>query len=295
MIRVQLEKKRKGFSGITHVLLAITLFLVVLLFPVSIVSDFISLALSNTLYFLIFLFILSGASLLPDLDNDESTAGYHLGIIGSIIKTFMKTTAFVVYSLYNLPNDRPPKSMHRLLWHTPFVAILILIYFIYFTPQGDISYWSVLVGAFKNKDFADLFINHTSTTLTIILAYICGKLGSNILLYWVLKLLPIKRYIKSLISSIIPLIILFYLLVIPISQLKYIGIAIGLGYLFHIIGDLISQGSVPVHWPIPYKKQAWHNPWILGPFQIRTGGIVNTILNFILLGLNIVLLMKIFG
>lgn len=293
MVNKILRKKVKGFGGVTHVLLAITLLLLMLIYPFPYFKDFVGMAQESTKYFLIFLFIVSGAALLPDLDNDESTAGYQLGIFGSLIKVFMKTTAYIVYSVYNLKNDQPPKSMHRLLWHTPLIGLLILLYFVYFSPEGNQSYWNLITSTISNGTYTSFAINHIVTTVIMIIAYLCAVLGSNIILYWPMKILPFGNFIKSMINNIVPILILIFLLNIPIYELQYIGIAIGLGYIFHLVGDIITQGSVPLIWPIPWNGKAWNKPNILGPFQIRTGGIVNTIINFVLLGLNLFLLISV--
>lgn len=294
MLKRHLFRKVSGFTGITHLLLAMTLFFLLLLFPLPFSKEFVHTTMSDLKYFIILLFIMSGAALIPDLDNDESTAGYQLGFVGSLIKVFMKTTAFMAFSLYHLKNDRKPKSMHRLLWHTPFVSICLLLYFSCFSPTGDSSFWDLASSVSGGKEFVVFIVNHTSTIVTLVAAYACGILGSNIILYWPMKLLPIGYKVKALVNNVVPLAIVVVLVTMPVGDLKYVGIAIGLGYLFHIIGDLISEGSVPVHWPIPWKGKAYNTPWILGPFQIRTGGIVNTLLNFVLLGINIFLLISLF-
>lgn len=293
MIKI-LNSKIKGFSGITHILLALTFFFIMMLIPIDIMKEFVRLSKGDIKYFLSFMIVISGAALLPDLDNDESTAGYQLGIIGAIIRVFMKTTAYIVFSLYNLKNDKKPVSMHRLLWHAPIIPILSIVYFTVFMPVSNLSYKSLLTSAFYNKTMIDFVINNTSTTIVVIAAYISCKLGSNVLLYWPMKILPIGYRTRSLINTIIPMLVMIFIVTIPITQLKYIGIAVALGYLFHILGDMVSQGSVPIHWPIPWSGRAWNKPAILGPFQIATGGIVNTLLNFVLLGFNIILLIKIF-
>lgn len=290
-----LNRKVKGFSGVTHLLLALTLFFLLFLIPIGSLVDFVGLAKSDIKYFLVVMIIIGGASLLPDLDNDESTAGYQLGFIGVVIKTVMKTIAYIIYSFYHLKNDREPKSMHRLFWHTPFVAFLIILYFMFLFPTGKESFVDMITKLFEDKDISLFLINNTSVFILIVVSYACTLLGSNVLLYWPLKLLPISYKIKSLINNIVPIVVMVVVCMMPLDQLRFIGLSIGLGYLFHILGDLISQGSVPVHWPIPYKGKAWNTPWILGPFQIKTGGIVNTILNFVLIGVNVVLLITIFS
>ena len=289
-----LKQKVKAFSGITHVLLAVLLFLLLMMFPIPFLNEYVARLKSNIPLLFVSFIVLSGASLLPDLDNDVSTAGFQLGFIGSIMTTFMKSIAQMIYSLYNLKGDRPPKSMHRLFWHTPFVGILMIVFFWFKLPTGNLVFGEALVAAYKNKSLISFILANLSGFILILLAFISGHLGSNILLYWPLKLLPVGYRVKRIIEYLVPGFIFFYLFKATYTDLKFIGLSISLGYLFHIVGDAITKGSVPVIWPIPWKKQAWAKPRILGPFQIETGGLVNMILNFVFLILNVILMYKLF-
>jgi hypothetical protein len=89
----------------------------------------------------------------------------------------------------------------------------------------------------------------------------------------------------------------------PFKTLKLIGVAISLGYLFHIVGDVLTKGSSPIYFPIPtptktgkgIKFKFWCKPYILGgKFNITTGGAVNIILNFLLMGINLFLAWHLF-
>lgn len=290
---MDLKSKRKGFSGVTHMLIALCLFMIILLIPIDLFKDYVTKLKSNIIFMVVAFTIIAGASLLPDLDNHESTAGYQLGFVGSIMKLFMTITSSIIFTLYRLKNDKEPVSMHRMFWHTPFSAMIFILLFL-FIPKSNQVFGDMIIKAFKNKNLIEFVFEFTTPMLCLFLGFVSSLLGSNMLLYWPLKLFHVDRRTKSLIHKIIPILILIFSFNLTLNELRYIGITIGLGYMFHIIGDLFSQGSVPIIWPIPIKGQAYWKPWILGPFQIRTGGIVNMILNYGLLVVNFILFYVIF-
>lgn len=81
----------------------------------------------------------------------------------------------------------------------------------------------------------------------------------------------------------------------PYTQLRLVIVAIGLGYIFHLFADLPSKGSIPLFFPIPTLVNGhwvlWRKPYLLGNsnFAITTGGTLNIILNFVMMGADILL------
>ena len=90
-------KKLKGFSGTTHILIAILFLFLMLLIPIPFTEGYLNKITNDYAYFLIVFTVIAGASLLPDLDNDVSTAGYRLGIFGKLVTIMMKITSSVMY------------------------------------------------------------------------------------------------------------------------------------------------------------------------------------------------------
>lgn len=276
-----LNKEVKGFTGITHALMSVALLLVVFIFLKGDAKDIL---LGDLQITIIAIIIAAGAALLPDLDNDESTAGYQLGFIGTFIGIFMKTTAMMIYNLHHTKKDRPPKSAHRLFWHTPFASALIFFAFWFFMPTGNESGWDFFKKGFDGN-ILEFLIENTTFLIGLFTIFISAMLGSDTALYWLFKLIKIRSFFKTLINSLLPIAVLILVILMPLDNIRMLTLVAALGYFFHILGDLLTQGSVAIVWPIPIKGQAWHQPWILGPLQIYTGGVVNTMMNFVFLGI----------
>ena len=291
------ESVRGGFGGLTHVLIAVAVFLLILDAPLDIISDFVEFVNEDWLFLACAFLVVVGASLLPDLDNDYSTATLQLGLFGAVVKTFMQTVSYAFYSVTRLKKDDPrPKSMHRKLFHAPAFGVGLICFAYFGLEPSESSYVDYLV---SNKD--DLFYALTSDVaplVCLVLIYVSAWLGVNNLTYWpfrLLKLNSLRRYKQSLFVLVAGG-VTYFSATLPLSDLRYMGIAVGLGYLIHILADAFTEGSVPVIYPIPafWAGKWWWNPYILGPFQIYTGGVVNKVIDIALLALNIYLTLNAF-
>jgi hypothetical protein len=84
----------------------------------------------------------------------------------------------------------------------------------------------------------------------------------------------------------------------PFSSLDLICKSIAVGYVYHIIGDLITKGGIPI-FPIPWHSrggwQLWHHITLPNfKLAIETGGTINTILNYVMIVVDITLAYIIF-
>lgn len=282
-----LNRKVKGFSGITHILIAIFLLFILLYIKIPFSENFIFLFKNNWKFIIVSFFTITGAALLPDLDSARSTARFQLGFLGSLLKTGMTSLSYLATKLTRMKKDWIPDSQHRCLWHTPFIGGLIGFLFWKFIPESQVTYLSLLKSTINNMDFANWFIDNLASHICIFMAFCSIYLGVKIISFRVFKIFP------NTIQRVLPLTIImacFYLLLtISFTEIKYIGVSISLGYLFHIFGDIFTKGSIPILWPIPipWKNQWWWRPqgFIFG--KIETGGILNIIINYILLALNL--------
>lgn len=298
-LTMSLREKHKGFSGITHFLIAIFLFFCMWLIPIPFSQDYIAAIKDNIIFAIIIFLIISGASLLPDLDSSPlqeggSTAVYQLGILGMGLSTLAITISGVVYSLFHTKYDEKPKSQHRMLFHSALIPIALFLYSYFIIEDSN----KIL----KNN----LNFNNISIAIMVAFSAISIYLGASMFLYKILSLIG-KQKFTQILCLIIMVLSIFYIINIPYKTLKLIGIAISLGYFFHILADMFSKGSSPILFPIPLpvsfknlifkrelKFQLWKKPNILGKFMITTGGIVNIILNFVMFGLDVLLFWFIF-
>ena len=141
-IKELLKYEHAGFSGVTHWLIAICLFFLMWLAPISLSQQYINAISANRLFaFLVFL-IIGGASLLPDLDSSPlqqggSTAVYQLGFLGQFLSLGCITISGVVWSVLHTKNDKKPPSQHRMLFHSPFIALMIFLINQFGYPDSD--------------------------------------------------------------------------------------------------------------------------------------------------------------
>lgn len=290
-LKNKIKEEHAGFSGITHWLIAIFLFFLMWLIPWAISRDYIIFISSNIIYAVLVFFVIGGASLLPDLDSSPlqeggSTAVYQLGLLGQGLSILAITISGVIYSLFHTRYDEKPKSQHRMLFHTFLIPAMIFLFSIYLMPNSN--------DQLKNN----LNIDSVIMFVSVFFAGISVYLGGSMLFYKILSLVGMqsKTQILSLICMAASVIYMAYM---PYRELRMIGIAIALGYTFHILGDLITKGSSPIFFPIPTFKNRhmimWRKPYLFGgTFAITTGGIINIILNFVLMGSNVFLAWYIF-
>lgn len=274
-----MRKKLRGFMGKTHFFLTMSLFAVLMLVPLYPLQITFGQLTNNILLFVVCISVAGGACLLPDLDNPSSTAGSTLGPIGSIFTLFMRSTSSIVWNIYHFKGDPKPNTQHRYLWHTPIVGIGIVLLFYFGLPKGDYTIFTNIKNSIGAGQFGQFIMNNSILALFIILAFMCVLVGSNMIIYSLSKFLPIPFFVKY----IFPVAVLGYIAMANYSDLRMIGICIGVGYLLHCLEDFFADTGIPLLWPIPKfwgsQKKVWWRPWL--PFRVTTGGTVNTILDFV--------------
>ena len=274
----------KGFMGKTHALLSVMLMCICMLIPVNFFKETIWLLKDNLLFFLVGIIVLVGGALLPDLDNCQSSAGSTLGFMGSICTIFMQSISSIVWTLCHGKGDRHPMTPHRYFWHTLLASFGILGMFIFGMETGD----STIIGCIKSETFPVFLQQHTVLLFLIILVFMSVLCGSNMILYRLIKWFKLP---KSL-NYIIPVLVLIYVFMIDFTHLRILGICVGLGYLFHILEDFFADGGCPLFFPIPIKRQMWHKCNFI--ITCQTGGLINTIIDIVILVIDICLIAFIF-
>lgn len=298
-----LNDEHAGFSGFTHWLFAILFFFIMWLLPWSFSQRFISSISSSKLFLFMIFCVIGGASLLPDLDSSPlqeggSTAVYQLGVLGYLLSIVAISISQVVYSIFHTKYDSKPKSQHRMFWHTFLIPLLILYYIQYKIPVEG----GALINYRSDSDYYPMYIMVFFASLSI-------YLGSNMLFY---KLSKFIRFLRNsqIISLIFMIFSVIYMLRCDYIYLILIGESLALGYFFHVLADLMTKGSAPIFFPIPipvgfkdilgifklkFKFQFWKKPYLFGgKFNITTGGVLNTVLNFVLVGADLFLFYVIF-
>lgn len=273
-----------GWMGKTHSLLSIMLLCICMLIPVNIFKETIWLLKDNILFFIVGVVVLVGGALLPDLDNCQSSAGSTLGFMGSICTVFMQSISTIVWTIAHTKRERKPMTPHRYFWHTLFASIGLLLLFWFGIPTGE----NTIFKGIKEETFPVFLQNHVILFVLIIIIFMAVLCGSDMIMYRLIKFFKLPKFL----SYIFPVLILIYVFTIDYTHLRILGICIGLGYLFHCLEDFFADSGVPLLWPIPIKGYMWFRCRFI--VTCETGGLINTILDIIILAIDIILIALIF-
>lgn len=284
MNKLNLKSTVSGWMGKTHALLSVLLLCICMLIPVNIFKETIWLLKDNILFFIVGIIVLVGGALLPDLDNCQSSAGSTLGFMGSICTIFMQSISSIVWTLLHTKHERKPMTPHRYFWHTAFVSIGFILLFWFGIPTGE----TTIFGGIKEETFEVFLQNNVILLFLIIIIFMAVLCGSDMIMYRIIKFFKLPKFL----SYIFPVLVLIYVFIIDYTHLRILGICIGFGYLFHCLEDFFADSGVPLLWPIPIKGHMWYKCRFLVTCQ--TGGLFNTILDIVVLAIDICLIALIF-
>ena len=274
----------KGFMGKTHALLSIMLLCICMLIPINFFKETIWLLKDNLLFFIIGIIVLVGGALLPDLDNSQSSAGSTLGPLGSICTIFMQSISTIISTLCPGSGDKPPMPPPRYFWHTLIVSIGLICLFNFGIPNSN----NTILGNIKENTLNGFLQNQPTMLFFIVIIFMAVLVGSDMIMYRIIKMFSLPKSL-NLIS---PIAVIIYIFTIDYSHLRILGICIGLGYLFHCIEDFFADSGVPLLWPLPIKRQMWKRCRFI--ITCQTGGLINTIIDIIVLIIDIILIAFIF-
>lgn len=254
-------RSEDGFMGMTHALSAVAVMLVILVFKPD---------LMNTLFgstsipvFILMLLVVTGGALMPDLDNTQSSAKSSLGFVGQGISIFMRSTSPIIQSLFSTRRDKKPGddrfSAHRGFYHTFLCAILIgALCFFLCSDKIHINIGFVIDGRF----------------FSIVLAFIGAHIALSTLFgSFMRKLKGSAGVLGVIVPTLVSLLVVGLLWSMLPTDVSYsrIGVAFGLGWIIHIIGDMCTTQGVPALAPIPIKGKCWYDIRFL---PIEAGGTV---------------------
>ena len=269
--------------GKTHSLVSIMLLCICLVIPIDLLQNTVWLLKENILFFIVGVIVLAGGALLPDLDNSQSSAGSTLGFMGSIVTIFMQSTSSIIWTLMHSKRDRPPMTPHRYFWHTLVASFSIICLFLFGLPNGN----ETILQAIRNDSLIGFLTNNIVIVVFIFMVFMAVLCGSNMVLSKIIKFFNLPKAL----NYICPVLVLIYIFTLNFSHLRVLGICIGLGYLFHCIEDFFADSGVPLLWPIPIAGHMWFRCKF--PITCQTGGIINTMIDFIVLAIDIILIVLI--
>lgn len=245
----------QGFMGMTHALSACALVLALIAFAPLFMEKV--LGVWQISFVALLCLALIGGALMPDLDNTNSSANSALGFVGDGISAVMRATAPIVKNMVHTKYDKDLDNPHRSFYHTGVSAILV----------GGLGASACAITGMTGKICA------------MVLAFIGAHVALSTLLKGSLKKAAGKS--NKIIGALLPLV--FSLAVVAAlwftlpKTVPYweIGVAFGLGWLVHILGDMCTTSGVPLLWPVPIRGKMWYDVRLL---KIKAGGAVENVL-----------------
>ncbi|HLU44412.1 MAG TPA: metal-dependent hydrolase [Natronosporangium sp.] len=194
--------------------------------------------------------VCAGAALLPDLDvsgrvfrnRGGATAARVFGVVSLFVAECVEKLSLGIYLLTRSRKDPRRRNGHRTFTHTLVFAVLL----------GALL--SFLVSKFgKPVMLATLFVT-------------IGLAIRGVMAEWVKKRGWLVTTVLSLVVTV------FAFAVLPADGYPLLGVAVGMGCLVHILGDMITRHGCPLLWPIRIKGRNWYMISLPDRYAIRAGG-----------------------
>jgi len=207
----------------------------------------------------------AGAALAPDIDSRQSTVVRSFGIFGVGLYHIANSLSVAVYNLTKTRKDEAKTNGHRTLFHTSVMAIIM-------------------------GGLAALLTSPTNIITVFDHDYTLGQFNAIILMAIFLNLSfagLLEKQIKKARRQFGPYLLMLVSLVgafliamfIPQPEagadgntFAYLGIAVGVGWFIHLLGDGITKMGVPMAWPVKLNGKRWYDvalPWFM---RISAGG-----------------------
>ena len=195
---------------------------------------------STTGSVLTFAGVTAGAALLPDLDHPSSIATKRFSVASLLASRLVRPLSGLAYDLTRSDRDRGT-GKHRGLTHTILGAALL---------GAAVNLASVAVGT-------PVLVG----TLFVCLALAIKGLdaivpGPPSLIIAAALTVAVERYLPGGTAG----------------TVGWIGVAVTLGMLVHMVGDALTESGAPLLWPVRIKDRRWYPVGSLRPLRFRTGG-----------------------
>jgi len=210
--------------------------------------------------------VCAGSALLPDLDlsgrvtanRGGATVARTFGVLTLFVAEVVEKLSLGVYHATKLSKDPDRQNGHRTLTHTlPFTVLVG-----WATTAACVRYgkWAVI---------GILFF-----TIGLALRGLFEKWAERA--GWaVVTLISVAAAYAT------------YLMLPGDRGYPMLGLAVGVGCLVHLLGDIITSAGIPALWPVPMRRRMWRMVSVPDAFSVRVGGKVEMLLRgaFTLVGL----------
>lgn len=200
--------------------------------------------------------VCAGGALLPDLDlsgkvtrnQGGATVARTFGVVSLFIAEVIEKLSLAVYTATKLRGDPARTNGHRTLTHT--------IPFTVFVGWGTTA----------------LCTTYGKWAVTGVLFLMIGLALRGLFAEWAKRAGWVLITLVSLVAAAATAILL------PGDRgYPMIGLAVAVGCLVHILGDLLTSAGVPLLWPIPLKGRMWRMIGVPNSLAVKVGGKVETV------------------
>lgn len=209
--------------------------------------------------------VFTGAALAPDIDSYSATVTKSFGIFGRVMYFIANAISLFFYNVSRSRYDEPKTNGHRTFFHSTVAAIV---------AGGLVS----------------LATFSTGETTILGKTYSWGQVFALLIMAFCLHLALAGVFSKQLknskkgfgpyilmASSIAAMLVISRVLPAPDGTYAWLGVAFGLGWYTHLLGDFITKMGVPLLWPIPIRGHRWWDLSLPTFMRIEAGGTVENV------------------
>ncbi len=201
--------------------------------------------------------VCAGGALLPDMDlsgkvttaQGGATVAHTFGRVSLFLAECLEKFSLGVYDATRMKRDPKRRNGHRTFTHTlPFAVAVGWV-----TTLGCVAggKWAVLGILFFTLGLALRGLFHTWAAK---LGWIPITITAAAASYGTYRYLPADR------------------------GYPLIGLAVGIGCVVHLLGDVITREGVPILWPIPTGRRMWRMIGVPNAIALKVGGRMETVL-----------------
>jgi membrane-bound metal-dependent hydrolase YbcI (DUF457 family) len=204
----------------------------------------------------------TGFALLPDVDHPQSTVAHSLGWLTRGIATGVSRSAGALRTASCLHcSTRPDRGGHRAITHTAVGAAVAGL------VAANLCLWVGRTAALWVIGFAVWLAVHAALS-----SRTRARIGDMILPGRFRRLGKGAHRFAAMAGAVIVAGLAAAAAndTLPAAGLWWIGVAVGWGWLAHILGDACTMSKTPLFWPIRINGCRWHP--IGPPWRFRTGG-----------------------
>jgi len=201
--------------------------------------------------------VCAGGALLPDLDlsgkvtrnQGGATVSRAFGVFSLFVAEVIEKVSLGVYRATRLAKDPDRENGHRTLTHT--IPFTVLVGWGTTALCAGYGKWAVIPILFLMMGLAlrGLFHRWAERAGWLIVTLVSAGAA-----YGTFRYLPADRGYPML------------------------GLAVGVGCLVHLLGDIVTSAGIPLLWPIPTGRRMWRMVGVPDGVSVNVGGKVEVLL-----------------